>query len=315
VRSASFSLLGLFGGGEVDEDIAIEGYASTSGREMNVNFDLVSPNYFSSIGIPVLLGREIGAQDGGTGQLSGVINQTMARYYFGDSNPIGQHIQTRNTDKPVDVVVVGVVGDAKYHNVRERTPRRCYRPFDSPTGDIMTLNFEIRSRGEPSALVSAIRTAVQQAAPNLPPIGMQTMNRIVDDTLGRDRLLTRLSGFFGILAAILASIGIYGIMSYAVARRTREIGIRAALGAQYGSILWLILGESLFLVLIGVAIGVPASLAAEKLMGSLLFGLPSEDSGVLLAAIALMFVVAALAGYIPARRAARVDPLVALRTE
>jgi ABC-type antimicrobial peptide transport system permease subunit len=162
---------------------------------------------------------------------------------------------------------------------------------------------------------SAVREAVKQTAASLPPIEIHTMAELVGESLTRDRMITTLSGFFGALAVLLACVGIYGIMAYAVAGRTNEIGIRMALGAQRGNILWAVLRESLLLVLIGAALGLPAVIGATKLITSLLFGLTPADPVALALAITLMFAVSALASYIPARRAAKVDPMVALRYE
>ncbi|MGB7589825.1 MAG: ABC transporter permease [Terriglobia bacterium] len=284
-------------------------------QEMNARFDHVGPNYFSTIGIPVLLGRELGPQDEGNGQRVGVINQTMARYYFGDANPIGRRIWDMFPTTHTAFVVVGVVGDAKYNSVRENTPRRFYVPFFNPIGDPASASVEVRAIGNPSAVGSAVREAVKQTAMSLPPIEIHTMTELVGESLTRDRMITALSGFFGALAVLLACVGIYGIMAYAVAGRTNEIGIRMALGAQRGNILWSVLRESLLLVLIGAAIGLPAVIGAAKLITSLLFGLTPADPVALTLAIALMFAVSALASYIPARRAAKVDPMVALRYE
>jgi len=160
-----------------------------------------------------------------------------------------------------------------------------------------------------------VRAAVKQTAPNLPPLGIHTMNDLVSESLTSDRMITKLTGFFGALAVLLACIGIYGIMAYAVAGRTSEIGIRMALGAQRGDVVWLVLRESLLLVVIGLAIGLPAVLAVSRAIKSSLFGLTATDPLALASAAILMFVVAAVAGYIPALRASRTDPMVALRYE
>ena len=315
VRGVTLSHNGLFSHSESNDQISIEAYTPKSGQEMNARFDHVGPNYFSTVGIPVLLGRELGPQDEGNGQRVGVLNQTMARYYFGDANPIGRRIWDMFPTTHTAFVVVGVVGDAKYNSLRENTPRRFYVPFFNPIGDPSFANIEVRAVGNPSALGSAVREAVKQTAASLPPIEIHTMTELVGESLTRDRMITTLSGFFGALAVLLACVGIYGIMAYAVAARTNEIGIRMALGAQRGNILWSVLRESLLLVLIGTAIGLPAVIGAAKLITSLLFGLTPADPVALTLAIALMFGVSALASYIPARRAAKVDPMVALRYE
>jgi predicted permease len=315
VRAVTLSKNGLFSHSESDDPIEIEGYKPKTGQDMNARFDHVGPNYFSTVGIPVLMGREITVEDGGTGQRVGVINQTMARYYFGNENPIGKRIWDTFPTNRADFIVVGVVADAKYNSVREQTPRRFYVPYFHPIIARSFCRIEVRVAGEPSSVAAAVRAAVKQTAPNLPPIEIHTMNELVGASLTSDLMIGKLTGFFGALAVFLACIGIYGIMAYAVSGRIGEIGIRMALGAKRGDVLWLVLRESLLLVGIGVAIGLPAIIGVSKIIKSLLFGLSPADPISLGLATALMFAVAALAGYIPARRASRTDPLVALRYE
>jgi predicted permease len=317
VRSVSISHNGLFSHSESGDEISIEGYTPKSGQEMDALFDHVGPGYFSTVGIPILMGRDISVEDGGTGQRVGVINRTMARYYFGDENPIGRRILDMFPTTHADFVVVGVAADAKYNSVQEETPRRFYVPFFHPISPSETHfgRIELRTSGDPAPIIAAVREIVKQTSANLPPLEIHTTNQLVAESLTRDRMLTRLSGVFGALAALLACIGIYGTMAYAVAGRTREIGIRMALGAQQGNVVWMVLRESLLLVAIGVAIGLPAVIGAGKLISSLLYGLTPADPSALILGTLLMFVVAGLAGYIPARRAMRVDPMVALRYE
>ncbi|HEV2426496.1 MAG TPA: ABC transporter permease [Terriglobia bacterium] len=315
VRGVTLSQNGLFSHSESADLIKIDGYKPPSGQNMQARFDEVGPNYFATVGIPILVGRDITEEDGGTGQRVGVINQTMARYYFGNESPIGRRIWDMFPTNITDFVVVGVAADAKYNSLREQTPRRFYVPFFHPIGEATFARFEVRVTGNPASVADAVRAAVKQTAPNLPPLGIHTMNDLVNESLTSDRMVTRLTGFFGALAVLLACIGIYGIMAYAVAGRTSEIGIRMALGAGRGSVVWMVLRESLVLVLIGVAIGLPAVMAVAKLIKSLLFGLTPADPWALALASLLMIAIAALAGYIPARRAAGTDPMSALRYE
>jgi ABC-type antimicrobial peptide transport system permease subunit len=177
------------------------------------------------------------------------------------------------------------------------------------------MNFEVRVAGDPVQLITAVRQAVQSVDSNVPLFAVKTQSEQVDQSLARERTFAQLSTFFGLLALLLACIGLYGIMSYGVTRRTQEIGIRMALGARPGNVLWLVMRETLLLVLIGVAIGLPAALAATQLIASMLFGLMPNDPVTISAATIFMIGVAAFAGYIPARRAARVDPMIALRYE
>jgi predicted permease len=315
VRAVSLSQNGLFSHSESADEISIEAYTPKSGQDMNARFDEVGPNYFSTVGIPILVGREIGPQDSGNGQRVGVINQTMARYYFGNESPIGRRIWDMFPTNKVDFVVVGVAADAKYNSLSEKTPRRFYVPFFNPIGEATFARLEVRTSGDPGAAASAVREAVKATSSTLPQIEIHTMNELVSSSLTRDAMITKLAGFFGALAVLLACIGIYGIMAYAVAGRTSELGLRMALGAQRGNILWLVLRESMLLVLIGVAVGLPAVYGAGKLVSSMLFGLTAADPLALTLATVLMFAVAAIAGYIPARRAAQTDPIIALRYE
>ena len=317
VRAATLSDNGLLGGTDSQDPFAIEGQKPLPGKAYEARWDLVGPNFFSSAGIPILMGREITAQDGGNGQLVGVINQTLAQQYFANSNPIGQRFLVKESVGHFDFVIVGVAADSKHGSVREKPFPRFYVPFFNPIGDAWPTRatFVVRSASDPSAVAAAIRSAVKQSAANLPPVQIQTMNQQVASSLSSDSMITELAGVFGALAIILVCIGLYGIMAYAVSGRVNEIGIRIALGAQRSSIVWMILRESLLLVLIGVAIALPAVFGAGKWIASLLYGVTPTDPMAIALAAALMFIVGILACYIPARRAMKVDPMVALRYE
>ena len=315
VRSASLMSNLLLGGSDSNSDIFVEGANPKTVEAPESRWDMVGPNFFTTMGIPVLYGREIGPQDSGDGQRVGLLNQTAAHYYFGDRNPLGSRIMVKTTEGPADFVVIGVVSDSKHGSVREKPQRRFYIPFFNPIGDAGYASVLVRTSGDPAQAAPAIRAAVKQMAANLPQIEIQTINQRLSQSLATDHTITRLSGVFGPLAMILVGIGLYGVMSYAVSSRTSEIGIRIALGAQRGSVLWLISRESLLLVLIGVAIGLPAIFAAGKWISSLLYGVKPADPTTLALATALMFAAGIVACYIPARRAMRVDPIVALRYE
>jgi predicted permease len=317
VRGATLADNPLLGGMDSISPVTIDGQKPSSGDDAQARWTMVGPHFFSTSGIPILAGREIVEQDSGTGQRVGVINETMARKFFPNSNPIRQRAFVHTTAGEAPFVIVGVVEDAKQRSPREKVLPRFYVPYFNPIGDDWTAGATIlvRTAGEPSSLASAIRGVVKQAAPHLPPVAVETMDQRLSDSLVTDRIIAELSGAFGALAVILVCIGLYGIMAYTTSGRTNEIGIRIALGAQRSGILWLIVRESLLLVLIGAAIGVPLVFGAGKWISSLLFGLQPADALTLGSAIALMFVVGAFASYIPASRAMRVDPMVALRYE
>jgi predicted permease len=307
----------LMSGLDSNSPVTIEGQKPLSGDNAHARWDMVGPNFFSTTGIPILEGREITERDSGNGQRVGVINETMARKFFPHSNPIGQRAFVHTTSGQAPFVIVGVAQDSKQHSAREKSFPRFYIPYFNPIGDDWTAGAAIlvRTAGEPSSFSSAIRAVVKQAAANLPPVTIETMDQRLSDSLVADRMIAELSGAFGVLAVILVCIGLYGIMAYTASGRTNEIGIRIALGAPRSSILWLILRESLLLVVIGAAIGVPLVFAGGKWISSLLFGLQPADPVALAFAIALMFLVGVFASYIPGRRAMKVDPMVALRYE
>jgi predicted permease len=277
--------------------------------------DHVGPGYFSMLGIPVLLGREIETQDSGGSVRAAVINLTFAKRFFPNTNPIGKHVRDTYPGNPAEMVVVGVAADAKYNNLREKALPRIYAPLANPMWENPAAFYEVRTYADPQAVAAALRQVVQQGAPTLPPIELRTMSGLVDDSLETDRFIKQLASAFSLLALLLAAIGLYGLMGYTVSRRTRDIGIRLALGAEQGNVLWQVLRETLTLVLMGIFIGVPFALGGTYLVRSMLFGLGFADPVAILFAATLLTIVAALAGFLPAWRASQVDPMVALRYE
>ena len=315
LRGVTVSHSGLFSHQESGDPIAVEGYNPKSGDEMDSRIDHVGPGYFSTLGIPILLGREIGAPDAAAGLRPAVVNETFAHRFFPNTNPIGKHVRDTYPGNPADSIVVGVAADAKYNSLREKTPPRFYLPLFNPMWEQASAVFEVRTYADTASVGAALRSAVEQVGPSLPPISIHSMPSLVSDTLQTDRFIEQLSGAFGVLAILLASVGLYGVMAYIVARRTRDIGIRMALGARPANVLWQVLRESFVLVSIGMATGVPAALAGTHLVRSMIFGLGFADPLVIVSAVVLLAVVAALASFLPAHRASQVDPMVALRYE
>jgi len=315
LRGATVSKDGLFSGSESADPIAVEGYTPKPDEEMHSRMDHVGPGYFSTLGIPVLMGREIEAQDTARRVRAAVINQTFAHRFFPNTNPIGKQVRDTYSGNPAEMVVVGVAADAKYNDLREKALPRIYAPLANPMWENPAAFYEIRTYADPQAVTAALRQVVQEADPTLPPIKVHTMSGLVVDSLQTDRFIEQLAGAFSLLALLLAAIGLYGLMAYTVSRRTREIGIRLALGAEPGNVLWRVLRESLALVLMGIAIGVPCALGGTHLMRNMLFGLGFADPVAVLLAAALLTIVAAFAGFLPAWRASHVDPMVALRYE
>ena len=315
LRGVTVSHNGVFSGSESADPVAVEGYTPKPDEDMQSRMDHVGPGYFSTMGTPILLGREIEPQDSGNGPRAAVINQAFARQFFSNSNPIGKHVRDTYPGNPADMVIVGVVSDAKYNSLREKMRPRIYAPLFNPMWEMSAAVYEVRTFANPASVSVSLRQAVQATASSLPPIKIRTMSGLVDDSLQTDRFIEQLSEGFGLLAMLLASIGLYGIMAYTVARRTRDIGIRLALGAAPGNVLRQVLRETLLLVLIGIVIGVPLALGGTHLVRSMIFGLGFADPVAIVAAAALLAVVATLAGFLPAWRASRVDPMVALRYE
>jgi predicted permease len=267
------------------------------------------------MGMPILEGRGITEQDSGNGPRVAVINQAFAKRFFPNTDPIGKRVTDTYPGNPSWAEIVGVVADAKYNSLREETKPRLYAPIFNPLWAQERGIYEIRTAADPTTVSSALRAAVHDTNSALPEIEIHTMTGLVDASLQTDHFVARLSAAFGVLAMVLASVGIYGIMAFTVARRTRHIGIRMALGAGRSTIVRQVLRETLILMLVGIAVGVPIALAGTRLIKSMLFGLGATDPWAIGAACAILAVIAALAGYIPARRASQVDPMVALRYE
>ncbi len=283
----------------------------------------VTPRFFETMGIPLVAGRDFTELDNETAPRVVIINETMARFYFGDENPVGRLVRW-SADDPAPTEIVGVVKD-----FIRGTPRGFALPEFStyfPYRDREALNrgaqsrlrgmmAAVRTSGDPLKLAARIRQELREIDPNLPVIRINTIAEQLDDVLAQERLIATLSVFFGALAVVLACIGLYGVISYSVARRTNEIGIRLALGATPAGVLRMVLKESLWLALAGIALGALAALAAARLISTLLFGVSAADPLTMAGAIALMLAVTALAAFLPARRAAKVDPMIALQCE
>ncbi len=314
VSGVSLSENGLFFNSDSGDDISIVGFTPKNGQEMNASWDQVGPNYFATIGIPVLMGRDVQPQDSAGSRVCW-INQTFAKYYFGTESPIGRHMRDEYPEDRQDLEIVGVVADVKANSLRGKTERRFYAPFFNPVELSPQAAFFVRYTGEAAPVVASLRDLVRQTDSTLDPLAIHTIPERIDARLVRDRLTARLSTFFGVLALLLACIGLYGVLSYTVSQRTSELGIRMALGAQRGNVLWIILREALTVTIIGTAIGIATALAATKVLASMLFGLTARDPITLIGAAVILIAVATLAATLPAWRASRTDPMTALRYE
>ncbi len=295
VISASASLIGPLEGAYADES----GPAS---------LNIVSPGFFETVGMRMLNGRDFTARDNGTTPPVGVINEAMARGLFGDENPIGKRFTYRRSQ----VEIVGVVSGAKYNTLRDKSRRMFYIPYTQDIAHLFEMCIAARTAGNSPALTARIRDEIRSVDQSLPVLKMNSIAEQIDQSLLQERFIALLASLFGTLALLLACLGLYGVLSYDTARRTSEIGIRMALGATRGEVLVMILQESLLLVLAGLSIGIPVTLAATRLISARLFGISPADPLTIVAATALMMTVAFFAGFLPARRAARVEPMSAL---
>jgi len=316
VRAVTYSQNGLFSGSESGDRITVEGYKPQKPGDAGARFDEAGPKYFSVVGIPIMLGRDIEARDVESAESVCVVNEAFAKFYFGGRNPIGKHVTDEFPDTRKTFVIVGVARDSRQNSLRRDIARRFYLSALQPLGEFSPfMNYEIRTYGDASGVVEAARKAILAFDPAIPIGKDQPLVAMLDDNLRQERLIAQLSTVFGGLALLLACIGLYGVLSYGVAQRTNEIGIRMALGAERGAVIRMVLRETAILILIGLAIGVPASLACARFVESKLFGLKAADPVTLAAALGIMIVVAVASGYLPARRASKVDPLIALRYE
>jgi predicted permease len=315
VRAVTSSKNGLFSGSESGNSIKVEGYTSKNDADLQAAFDEVGPNYFRGVGIPMLLGRDIGLQDTETSPRVVVINETMAKFYFGKANPIGRKFIVEDPGSKGPVEIVGVARDARDHKLKGTIDRRFYLPLSQAIGTIPVVNFVVSTVGNPVAVAEAVRKQIKNLDANIPVNSIRSLNDLTERAISDQILIARLSSVFASLALLLAAIGLYGILSYSVAGRTREIGVRIALGAQRGSVLKMILHEAGKLVLLGVVIGIPSAILASRLFSSMLFGLKSTDPVSMILVIAVLLAITLLASYIPARRATKVDPMIALRYE
>jgi len=325
VKSASFSRQGLLGGGGTYGSIRIPGHPlpADEGRELVKGKDIepnlpsvsqVGPRFFETLGMTLVRGRDFGPQDTQEAPAVAVINETFARYYFGAEDPIGQYFDP-GTQRGRLAQIVGVVRDAKAQSVREQTQRTYYVPFLQDPGAWRETTFQLRTLGDPLNLVTPVRSEIQSINPNLAIFRVRTLEAQVDESLGQERLVTTLASLFGVLAMVLASAGLFGLLSYSVNQRTQEIGIRMALGARAVDVLRLIVGSGMWLAAIGVVIGLAGAFGITRLMASLLFGVSPTDLLTFVFVSAGLLIVALLACYLPARRAMKVDPLIALRYE
>jgi predicted permease len=312
VDAVAFADRGLFSGGFSGARVDVSGFVPQADSERLVSLDRVGPNFFHAIGARLLRGRDIEPHDLETGPPAVVINETMAKRYFGARDPLGGTVTLADT---LHYRIVGVVRDFQNSNIRGNPRREMYIVFNNPnTGNAGQAKLAVHVRGDPSRLVEPIRRAIEDVDRTL-PAAVDPVNDLVRGTVSQDVLLVQVTMFFCIVTLVLAALGLYGATAYSTSQRTSEFGLRAALGAEPGDVTRMVLGEAVRVAIVGVVIGVPAGLAATRLIRTQLFGVGTVDLPSLGVAIVVLMMTAVVASYLPAKRAARVGPLEALRLE
>lgn len=315
VRSATFSNNGFFTGNDTRDDIDVEGYVPKKREDRHSRYEHVGPNFFSTLGIPIRLGREITDRDSTSGYKVCVINEAFAKTFFPGRNPLGLHVTQKFGNDRNTFEIVGVVADSRQNQLRGAVETRFYVPAAHPTFPLDSVVYELRTVGDPVRVIAAARKRILSVNSQLTITDASPLAAMMDQRITQDRILGRLSTVFGIAGLLLAAIGLYGVLSYAVSRRTGEIGIRKALGACEQGVILMIMRETGWLLAIGFGIGAALTIAAMRLISSRLYGLAPTDPLALVSAVVLLGAVALLAAWLPAYRASRIDPLVALRYE
>jgi predicted permease len=310
VQSMSLTRTPLLSGSTSTTNIFRQG-ATTEKDSKDFYVMSVSPKFFATMQIPVLKGRDFDERDVAKPTASAIINETAARTYFPNEDPIGQRVG-QSPEESAQSEIVGIIRDTKYDSVRDAAPPTIYTSIRPGTRSLTVM---VRTAGEPSAMTETVRNTLQQIDPDVPMTGITTQSEQVDNRFAQERLFALAYSLFGALALLLACIGLFGLMSYSVSRRTNEIGIRMALGAQRAGVIGMVLSESMLMVAIGVAVGLAGALAGGRFVESVLYGLSTTDVFTIGGAIGATVLVSLAAGYLPARRASRVDPMVALRYE
>ena len=313
----------LFAGGISDTgsswslDITVQGYTPQPNQEMSVAPNAVGPRYFETEGMPLLLGRPITAQDVKGSPEVAVVNEAFVRSFLSNANPIGRRFGPGAGDPQHsgEVEIVGVVKDAKFFSLCEQPPPMVFLSLFQAEGDMAHGGLEIRAAGDPRNIAEEVRQDLAETDKSAPMPDVRTMPEQIHSRLNQERAISELSSFFGILAVLLACLGLYGLMSYTVARQTNEIGVRMALGANQGDLVWSILGQGARLAIVGVVLGSGAAFALMRLISNLLYGVSTHDPLTFASVAVLLMFVALLASFVPARQASRVDPMVALRYE
>ena len=311
VASASMSANGPMWGSQRISSLTVEGYTAGRDEQLRTNEETVTDRYFDTMGLKILDGRSFRGEDRAEGARNTVINATMARRFFPGQSAVGKRWDYGDSIGKNSQVIVGVVEDAKYVDVKVAPPNMAYQLADASPDDVLS-DIEIKTAGAPSALVQTVRETLARVEPRLPIVEVVPLEDRLARGVTQDRMVARLTAMFGALALLLASLGLYGTISYGISRRISELGLRMALGADRGMVLRMVLREAMMLVVAGAAIGVPLAFVAGRSMGALLFNVGAADPISFLSGAMILLAVAAVAAYLPAYRASRIEPMVAL---
>jgi predicted permease len=312
IRGVSLSNYALASGSLWKTDVTVPGAADAAPTGTAIMW--VGPSFLATMQIPILLGRDLTDRDQSGAAKVAVVNDLFAKKYFGGGNPLGRHIAVGSKSAP-DVEIVGVAKATRHQSLKNDIEPVVYLAYGADPADLGGMNYEVRAAGDPLALVATVRRLAQAADSRIPLSDVHTQAELIDQTIGQERTFATLCTWFALLAVSIACVGLYGTMAYAVARRTNEIGVRMALGARRGRLVWMVLREVLALSAAGLAIGLPVAYALAHVVESYLFGMKARDPLVLVAAPLVLIVAAVAAGYGPALRASRIDPWTALRNE
>ena len=312
VKSAGQAAVPILSGDEWDSSMSVEGHKAADGEDMQAFMNALSPGYFETMQIPILAGRDFRESDQTDDAKVAIVNEKFARHFFKGASPIGRRIGWGvSPDTKLEIEIVGMVADSLYEGPREGVRRQVFIPSWGRRSSAVYMRTATSSAGA----YSLIRNEVRRLDAAMPIYSLKTLQSQLDETLLTDRLVALLSAGFGLLATVLASIGLYGVMAFVVARRRKELGIRLALGAQPSQLVWMVMREVLLLLAIGLAIGIPAAIGLGRYVSSQLYGIEAGDPVIAVATMVLLTLVSTAAGLIPARRASRTNPIMALRYE
>jgi macrolide transport system ATP-binding/permease protein len=312
VRSASASNFGMVTQSMNSGRIQVPGF---TGPDATAAFLSVAPKFFETMQIPILLGRAIDERDIAAGTKVAVVNEVFVKKYLGGQSPVGMRFRQGRAANATEYEIVGVARNARYHSLKNEIPAVAYNPYTHQLQSLGSLTFELRAAGDPLSLVAAVREVVRQADSRIPVTDIRTQDAAIDQTIGQERTFATLCTAFALLAVAIACVGLYGTMAYSVARRTNELGLRMALGAQRKKLIWMVLREVFVMAAVGLAIGVPVALATTRFVKSFLFEMKPNDPWAIAGAAVVLVLAAVAAGYGPAWRASRIDPWNALRHE